>query len=146
MIRIQSNNINNFSLEIITIIIVAIIRLKILPLNKSIHRNIFRDSGNSSPTNDILPPSPSKTPDFIKAPDFFKAPTFPTAPDFTRTNDPLADLKRFAQIHKLGEVTVDIAQLNQKRKKLFSCKIKVFFFSINNICAAILFCRQIPIT
>ncbi|XP_019769660.2 tudor domain-containing protein 7B isoform X1 [Dendroctonus ponderosae] len=65
------------------------------------------DSGNSSPTNESISPILSKT------------------AEFSRTNDPLKDLKKFVAIHKLGDVAVSTTLMDPKRKKFYSCKIKV---------------------
>ncbi|KAF7287644.1 hypothetical protein GWI33_005992 [Rhynchophorus ferrugineus] len=67
--------------------------------------SLERDSGNSSPTSDNLSPT-------------YK-------PEFVRTDDPLADLKYFAELHNLGDVEVNIAQVNTKQNKFYSCKIKI---------------------
>ncbi|CAH0548702.1 unnamed protein product [Brassicogethes aeneus] len=69
-----------------------------------------RDSGNSSPTSDTQPKSPS-----------------PELPTFVRTGNSSADLKKFAETFGLGEVEISSNQVAAKKKaeRFFTCKVKV---------------------
>ncbi|CAH1132782.1 unnamed protein product [Ceutorhynchus assimilis] len=101
------------------------------------------DSGHSSPTSDIpqqlpspfgsiLPSSSSfinpaqASPSSPLTPSFYNAQkTSRKSNEFVRTENPLEDLKLLAKLHKLGEVIVEVTNVNNKHVKFYSCKIKV---------------------
>ncbi|KAG5886984.1 hypothetical protein JTB14_024203 [Gonioctena quinquepunctata] len=98
--------------------------------------SIDRDSGNSSPTGDlavnigISPTQPVQQ--TYNAPMLSMVNLRNKVPELVQTGDPIVDLKKFAEFHKLGEVEVSNKKVQTKQNKLHTCRIKVGKHSYNS--------------
>ncbi|CAG9821429.1 unnamed protein product [Phaedon cochleariae] len=85
-----------------------------------------RDSGNSSPTDESnVTASASIIGGLGMVSNALQLPLSTRGIEYIQTGDPIIDLKKFAELYKLGDVEISTNLIKTKQNRLHTCKIKV---------------------